>query len=529
MKRWNGWGEVDVDKQVPPSAQTLLNEWVGAPGPSVTMSLESLCEKVPESRIPNHPLIRKDAETRVKHARGQSLPDWIALRYGTLDHFPDGVAFPTSEAEVRDLMQFAQANGAKLIPYGGGTSVVGHINPTGDAPVLTLSLARLNGLLHLDEISELATFGAGILGPDLEAALRAKGYTLGHFPQSFEYSTLGGWVVTRSSGQQSLGFGRIEDLFAGGRVLMPQDQLDMPPLPASSAGPDLRQLVLGSEGRMGVLTEATVRVTKLPEIERFHAVFFPNWQAASDAVRTIVQQKLPLSMMRLSNPLETETNLVLAGKDKQVARLKQFLRLRKVREGACMLLLGFSGQRTIAKSARNRALQICKRRHGVHVFRPLGDAWRKNRFKAPYLRNHLWDLGYAVDTLETCTTWEKTDETLERIETALRTALEPWQAKVHVFTHLSHFYGSGCSIYTTYVFSLGKDAEDTLARWRALKGAASREITTCGATISHQHGVGADHAPYLAAEKTLAGMDLLRQVVKHCDPDGLMNPGKLLV
>ncbi|MCZ7669624.1 MAG: FAD-binding oxidoreductase [Chloroflexi bacterium] len=217
---------------------------------------------------------------RLRHARGQSLPDWVALRRGRIPAFPDGVAFPTLDVEVRDAIRYAQEVGAKLIPYGGGTSVVGHINPqAGDAPVLTINMQRLNNLRHFDATSQLATFGAGVSGPDVEAQLRARGFTLGHYPQSFGLSTLGGWVVTRSSGQQSLGYGRIEDLFAGGVMETPSGRWELLAHPASAAGPDLRHLVLGSEGRLGILTEATVRATPLPEEEAFHGLFFRtlNW------------------------------------------------------------------------------------------------------------------------------------------------------------------------------------------------------------------------------------------------------------
>ena len=196
------------------------------------------------------------------------------MRSGEFGQFPDAVAFPSSGEEVRQLLQFASAVNALVIPYGGGTSVVGHINPIASArPVLTVDMSRISLLTNLDPVSRIATFGAGVAGPDLEAQLRARGYTLGHFPQSFELSTLGGWIAARSSGQQALHYGRIEQLFAGGTLETPSGSLEIPTIPASSAGLDLLQVVLGSEGRMGILTEAKVRVRPLPEYESFSRCF----------------------------------------------------------------------------------------------------------------------------------------------------------------------------------------------------------------------------------------------------------------
>ena len=313
MRRWNGWGDDTIPYHLPAQASATLDEWVGRGTPPRDAALADVLAAVPPGRLPAHRLVRTESGDRLLHARGQSLPDWVALRSGRIAAFPDGVAYPQNEDEVADLLAYAAATGAHLIPFGGGTSVVGHINAQpGDRPVLTVNLRRMNQLLRFDSVSHLATFGAGVSGPELEAQLRARGFTLGHFPQSFEYSTLGGWVATRSSGQQSLRYGRIESLFAGGTLLSPGGALRLPPFPASAAGPDLRQLVLGSEGRMGILTEATVRVTPLPEHEEFHAVFFPSFAAGLTATRQIVQARLPLSLLRFSTPTETQTTLALS-------------------------------------------------------------------------------------------------------------------------------------------------------------------------------------------------------------------------
>src|SRR5574343_1777253 len=264
-------------------ARAMLDERLGPGHPGQDADRKKLLKRIPASRLPKHKLIRTDPDTRFAMAFGESYGDWIRKRFGAVPPVPDGVAFPQDRSEVRALLDLAQAEGWIVIPFAGGTSVAGHLDcPASERPVLSLNMGRMNTLLALDPASQLATFGAGTPGPVLEEQLRPHGYTLGHFPQSFEYSTVGGWVVTRSSGQQSLRYGRIEQLFAGGHMETPVGPLSIPTLPASSAGPDLREVVMGSEGRFGILTEATVRVTPLPGHESFHAIFLPNWDAAED-------------------------------------------------------------------------------------------------------------------------------------------------------------------------------------------------------------------------------------------------------
>jgi alkyldihydroxyacetonephosphate synthase len=439
------------------------------------------------------------------------------------------VAYPEDNSQITGLLHYASHAGAHVIPYGGGTSVVGHINPMpGDQPVLTIDLSRMNRLLRFDEKSLLATFGAGVCGPDLEAQARARGCTLGHFPQSFEYSTLGGWIATRSSGQQSLRYGRIEKLFAGGELVTPAGVLDLPPFPASAAGPDLRDLVLGSEGRLGIITSATVRLSRLPEREEFHAVFFPDFKHGQIAVRQMLQAGLSLAMLRLSTAMETTTTLALAGHEALIGGLEKLLALRGLGTDKCMLIVGFSGSEAVLSAVRREALDLAGKQGGVHVGRTFGSQWHKNRFHTPYLRNTLWTRGYAVDTLETAVDWTAVPVMLAAIESALRGALAGSGEMVHVFTHLSHLYPYGSSIYTTYLFRLAPDPQITLQRWHLLKRAASAAIVEHGGTISHQHGVGLDHRLYLPAEKGALGIRALRQAVQVFDPQGIMNPGKLL-
>jgi alkyldihydroxyacetonephosphate synthase len=528
MRRWNGWGEESDVSPLSDDARTFLRERVGPASAPRDASFDETLRAVPVSRLRAEDCLSIDPALRLQHARGQSFPDWLALRSGRIGPVADAVALPSTQEQAAEALAAARRLGAVVVPYGGGTSVVGHLNvPAGDRPVVNISLERMNRLQALDEASFLATFGAGTPGPQIEAQLRDRGFLLGHFPQSYQYSTVGGWVVTRSSGQQSLRYGRIENLFAAGRLLTPRGALAIGGFPASSAGPDLREAVMGSEGRLGLLTEATMRVRRLPECEDFHAVFFPHWDAAIAAVQALVQADVPLSMLRLSNEIETETQLRLAGHPELMRWLQRYLGMRGVASGQCMLMLGVTGSLLETRRMRRDALTIAKRYRGVHVGKAIGQGWAKNRFRGPLLRNSLWQIGYAADTVETAVNWPQVTPLMRAIEQAAHDTLAKEQERVHAFTHLSHVYRQGCSIYSTFVFRSSGDPDGDLERWRRLKSCLSETIVAHGGTISHQHGVGVDHAPYLSAEKSALGMDLIRAMAREFDPEGMMNPGKL--
>lgn len=531
MKRWNGWGDDEnaLDYELSATALRFLEELIGKAAPLPNASLEQVLASVPDSRLPPHALYSLDAEDRLRHARGQSLPDWLALRSGEFGVFPDAVAFPGSSEEVQALLQHAASQEIDVIPYGGGTSVVGHINPEDNGrPVLTIDMTGMNTLLQLDKESQIATFGAGTAGPAVESQLADRGYTLGHYPQSWELSTIGGWVASRSSGQQSLRYGRIEQMFAGGRVETLQGTLDIPTFPASSAGPDLREFFLGTEGRMGIITEVKARVTPLPEKESFHVLFFPSWEAGLAAVREIVQRKIQLSMLRLSNSIETFTQLKLAGSEQVIGLLEKFLKLRGAGEGKVMFTFGVTGTAAQYQSSLKQTRQIAGKHGGVGAGSALGKKWEHSRFRSPYLRHGLWDSGYAVDTMETAIDWTRVPEAVEGIQSSIAASLSAEGESVHAFTHLSHVYSQGSSIYCTYIFRCGANYEETYARWQKLKAAGAEAIVRYGGTISHQHGVGKDHAKYLPAEKGELGIAAIQGLVDVFDPEQKMNPGKLL-
>ncbi len=528
-RRWNGWGEEGVEYPLSQEAVQYLREALGEGHPRPDAPLAHVLRSLPPSRLWDNPWVTTEALDRLLHARGQSLADWVALRSGRLEAVPDGVAYPSSEAELRTLFEFALETEVRLIPYGGGTSVVGHINPPpGELPVLTVDMRRMDQLLDLDRTSMLATFGAGARGPQIESSLRARGFTLGHFPQSFEYSTLGGWIATRSSGQQSYYYGRMEDLFAGGHLETPAGPLDLQPYPASAAGPDLRQLVLGSEGRLGLITRAVVRLRPLPEKEAFYGALFRHWEQGLQAVRAVAQARVPLSMLRLSDPLETEVSLMLAGLGRWRRLAEPALEMLGYSKGRCLLIFAATGSAQGVARARAQATAIFRRHGALPALATLGEAWRRNRFRGPYLRNTLWELGYAVDTLETAVPWSKVQPLAEALRAGLNRALRSVGERGLITLHLSHIYPTGASLYLTAIFRRGRDPAETLDRWQRLKGTANRVILQHGGTISHQHGVGMDHLLAMEQEKGPLGLALLEGALAALDPRRIMNPGKLL-
>ncbi len=529
MKRIQGWGNPQTDYPVPDPAKAYLEKVVGKPIEIKNATIEALLKKVPKADLPEHPLIITDPEARLRHARGQSLNDWIDMYDGLVDTFPDAVAYPESREQVRELIEFAMKHNLNLIPYGGGSSVVGHLTPpNAGPPTLSINLSRMSQLINLNEENFEATFGAGASGPQIEDSLIARGYTLGHFPQSWEYSTLGGWIVTRSVGQQSYHYGRIEPLFVCGHLESPAGPLETLRVPKSAAGPDLRHLILGSEARMGILTEATMRIRRLPEEEHFYAAFFPNFEIGVAAIRKIAQAQLPLSMVRLSDPLETETTFQLSGEEKLVNLAKKGLQLFGQGEERCMLIFGLTGDPAINRLGNQQLAHIVRKHQGMMVRFYLGEAWIEKRFLTPYLRNTLWDLGYALDTLETALPWDTLQEGRKAILTAIRHGLEEENETVLVFSHVSHVYTNGGSMYITYLYRRSQDPLETLQRWQKIKGAASQKIVEVGGTISHQHGVGLDHKPYLPIEKGELGMEIIEHLLQKLDPKGIMNQGKLV-
>ena len=533
--RWNGWGNVSINKKVSLHGAKLIKSHIGKTKKLSSISLQKVLKTVPKSRLPAAMIeldtVSVDNEVRLRHARGQSFPDWIAMHGGDFEVFPDGVAHPQSTNDVETLLKLASEYDLIVIPFGGGTSVAGHINPQkGSRPVLTIAMSRMDQLIDLDIESQIATFGAGTQGPAVEAQLNAHGYCLGHYPQSWELSTLGGWIAARSSGQQSLGYGRIEQMFAGGTLVTPLGVLNIADIPASAAGPDLREMMMGTEGRAGIFTEVKMRVQSQPEEELFKVVFLPNWEAGKEVLRQAVQKNIRLSMLRLSNAVETDTHLHLGTSPSQFLAINTYLKARGLGSQKVMLTYGVTGDKAQNALALTQFKNLLKQHGGISgkLANLMGKIWSHGRFKFPYLRGTLWEKGIMVDTFETATNWHNIDEQMQQMQAAVQTALADEGEAVMAFTHISHVYKQGASLYTTYFFRAAQDHASTLSRWQKIKHAASSSLANGKATISHQHGVGRDHAPYLAAEKGELGIQVTSDMLKSLDPEQRMNPGVMI-
>ncbi len=530
--KWWGWGEEDRTFPLPDPQQfwAFVRSRLGEPG--ISRRIESLAEVIlPPSRLESKALdalraatgaesLTTDSADRAVHSLGKGYCDLVRIRRGEIPHATDAVIYPETEEQVAALLDAAAERGIAVIPFGGGTSVVGGVEPTGAKPTVTLDLRRMNRMLRLDPLAATATLEAGVLGPSLEEQLNAQGFTLGHFPQSFEYSSLGGWIATRSAGQNSTLYGKIEDRVESLRMAFPGGTIATPAVPAAAAGPDLNQVIAGSEGVLGVITQATVRLAALPRRFDYRGYLFPAFEAGVEAAREVMQSGLRPAVLRLSDEAETGVNLAVSPPG-PLASL--YLALRRIRlEGAALLIVGFEGAEDQVHSDWRRAQRIFRRHQGSSLTRSPGRAWKRSRFEAPYLRDLLLDHAIMVDTLETATTWDRYLALHSSVRDAIAKAMH---GRGLVMAHLSHAYSDGASLYYTFLARQAEGRE--LEQWQQVKVAATDAIIGAGGALSHHHGIGSDHRPWMPQYLGAAGVRTLAALKQAFDPQGIMNPGKL--
>ena len=442
--------------------------------------------------------------------RGKSYLDLLAQRAGACEDAPDAVVAPADHEQVLAVLQVCAEAGVAVVPFGGGTSVVGGLEPLRGPfeALVSLDLGRMDRVLAVDARSLTAVLEPGLRLPEADRALGAHGLTLGHVPQSYEWASVGGCVATRSSGQASTGRGRIDDNLVAVRCATPLGELSTRDAPASAAGPALRQLVAGSEGVLGVITAVTLRVHPQPEASRYEGWLVPGFEAGCEALRALEQAGAAPDVVRLSDEDETRHTLAFARR-----RRRRPPRGRRSLPDDLRLGGRGAGHRPPSRRGGARAAGAGAR---YATQRP-GQLWARSRFAGPHLRDHLLDRGVMVETLETATSWSR----LGALHAAVRAALPG----MHVGCHVSHLYPTGASLYFT-VFA--RRSADPAAQWRAAKAAATDAIVAAGGTITHHHAVGRDHAPWMAAEAGELGVGVLRALKDRCDPAGIMNPGKLL-
>ncbi|GGQ55850.1 FAD-binding oxidoreductase [Couchioplanes azureus] len=493
------WGDPADAVTLPSSVRDLLTAALGVTGPRPAAEPAL----APPAPLPDFPGLDVTTEARLRHGAGMSTEDLLTARTGELPDAPDGVARPATHDEVLEVLRIAAEHRVAVVPHGGRTSVVGGLRAVreGYTGVVALDLSRLDRLVRLDRTSRTATFEAGVPAPRAEEMLNAEGFTLGHFPQSFQYATIGGFAATRSSGQASAGFGRFDQMVVGLRAATGAGTLDLGRAPQSAAGPDLRQLLLGSEGAFGVVTEVTVRVRPLRELH-YTGWSFPSFEAGMRAVRALAQDGPLPAVLRLSDEAETMINAATGASDAG---------------GGCLAIVGcFAGTDPSERLAEYG---------GEPLGEAPGKAWEAGRFRAPYLRDALLDAGALAETLETATFWDRLPETYAAVRDALVGALGDGGTPPIVMCHISHVYETGASLYYTVVAA---QAEDPVAQWRSAKKAAGDAISASGATITHHHGVGRDHRSWYATEIGPVGVSVLRAVKQATDPHNVLNPGILL-
>jgi alkyldihydroxyacetonephosphate synthase len=546
---WNGWGWAAHKDEVAgnEAAWTWLANEVGMPSLLATpaRALDDIAlapsrldaaERAHFAKVLGEDRVRDDHFERAFHARGRSYHDLLHLRAGNLTTAPDAVLYPRGTEEVLSVLSFASENNIAVIPYGGGTSVVGSV--TADAggfkSVVSLDMSGMDRLITVDPISRTATAEAGIYGPALDKALRAQNFVLGHYPQSFEFSTLGGWVAHRGAGQQSSRYGRAHDWLVAAKLVTPRGLLTTEDFPGSSAGPRLTDLLLGSEGTFGIITEATFHIQPAPAASLYTGFLFRDFASGTAAIRQAVQEDLPVAMLRLSDAEETRFYRAYGsvGKRKGIGGhiADAYLKYRKFGDSAAAMVAGFEGDNATIEQSHRRFAEIAKRLGALAIGKSTGKRWYEGRFHGPYLREPMMDRGLGVDTLETATSWPKIDALYAAVKKALedtiqQTAPRPG-ARGIVACHISHSYPDGASLYFTYIFPRALDGD--VAQWLAIKRAATDAIVAQGATISHHHGVGEDHLPWMKQEKGELGVEVLRAIKTTLDPKGILNPGKLI-
>ena len=543
--KWWGWGEHDVaftheDKpELAPFLRKHLDlDVTGAA--ERPLRFEQL--DVPEPNLPDAlraalPDVSTDALDRVVHGRGKSLRDLVRQRRGELGRLPDAVVRPADEDEVEAVLRAVLDADAILIPFGGGTSISGSLEAPGDEtrPVISVDLCRLDRVLDVDPVSRLARVQAGVLGPSAERQLAERGWTLGHFPDSFTHSTLGGWIATRSSGMQSDRYGDIAELTRAVRVVTPHGRLVTRPVPATSTGPSVREMVLGSEGRLGVITEATVHVRRVPAERVILGYLFPDWDEGLAAMRDIAASEAAPSVTRVSDAYETAFSFATRKQPTAMDRVKSaalqtYLKRRKGIDPSamCLSFIGYEGTEKHVAAQRKLVGSIVSRHGGLCIGSSPGELYDQKKFDTPYIRDFLLDRGTLADVSETAAPWSALKPVYDAVTLAARDAFSGLGARGYIMCHLSHSYHAGACLYFTFAFVPGERGGEPLDQYARVKGAIQQAFVDNGATLSHHHAVGTEHAEWLAQDISEPGAALLRGLFEGADPGRNLNPGKIV-
>ena len=548
--KWWGWGDegvsfthhgkpalgpflernlaIDVDR---PAVRHVSFEELDIPEPSLPDELRDALERAAGAeRVSIDPL------DRVVHARGKSLRDLVRHRGGDVGRVPDAVVRPADEAGVAAVLRAGMDADAVLIPFGGGTNISGSLEaPPGETrSVISVDLSALDRVLSIDEESRLARVQAGVLGPHLEEQLNARGWTLGHFPDSFTHSTLGGWVATRSSGMQSDRYGDVAELTRAMRVATPSGMLVTRPVPSTSTGPSVREMVLGSEGRLGIITEATVHVHRLPDERTILGYLFPSWTEGLAAMREIAADEASPSVTRVSDSYETAFSFSTRTGNSILDRVKSkalttYLERRKGydREQMCLAFIGYEGTKAHVATQRKLVGRIVGRRGGVCIGTGPGALYDQKKFDTPYIRDYLLDRGALADVSETSAPWSVLPELYDNVMAAARGAFSELAVPAYIMCHLSHSYHAGACLYFTFAITPSARAEP-IEQYDLVKSAIQQSFIDSGATLSHHHAVGTEHSRWLEEDISAPGVEMVKALFEGIDPNANLNPGKIV-
>jgi alkyldihydroxyacetonephosphate synthase len=543
--RWNGWGAYQEDfyaKNLMVKILDFLRNEIGVSKDTLTTSITIDSVNLPSSKFSPRDItsfkqiVGKDCfnssrNDRIFHSVGRSYYDIIRLNFNLVKDFVDGVVYPTTDKQIEKILDYCSKNSIAVIPFGGGSSVVGGIEATkskGQTKILSLDLLKFNQLIAINNSNKTATFQSGIYGPKLEQILNKEGFTLGHFPQSFVYSTLGGWVAARSAGQQSNRYGKIEEMMVCCSMRTPEGIIKTGDYPASSTGPNWNHIIAGSEGLLGVITDVTVKIHELPEKRYYTGILFPSFHKGKECIREINQNGLSTAMLRLSDEEEARLfgTLGTLGSKGIFHAIKNWiqnivLNLYGLKDKKAVLILGLEGCPDDIEMNLERILEIARKHNGFVAGEKIGLNWMKNRFNMPFLRNHLVEHGFGVDTMETSAPYDQ----LESIREDFHKRIKALFKNAKSLCHISHSYENGACLYFTVIFQM--DSKKPVEQWIKLKKTASQVFFDHGASASHHHGIGMDHKEWYLKEFGKLATQSLTSLKATLDKKGIMNPKKV--
>ncbi len=469
-------------------------------------------------------------EDRLRYTFGKSYYD--VIKFITNQNFfsPDFVLFPETTEEISGILKQAVKNKIKIVTFAGGSNVVGAFDMDASSPMCVLNVQRLNKLVEIDNLSHTAEFEAGIFGPELEKILNDKNFTLGHFPQSFEFSTLGGWLALRSAGQESGLYGKIEDIVLQMKIITPSGIIEDIGFPRHACGPDFQHLFLGSEGTLGIIAQAKLRIHKKPEKYFWKIALFRNFENGSEALREIIQSGIHPAIARLSDAAETQVSSLIGHTEKGLMQkliqsaMKSWLKSKGYTE-PCVLMMRFAVRNESDYTAAKAAVQISEKYGAQKMPSSLAANWENSRFSLPYLRDTLVEHRVLIDTFETVTTWKNLTPIYHHIKNALKSNSDYFDKGGILLCHISHVYETGASLYFTLIAPQEKGKE--IQQWQSLKKIVSDAIIKNGGAISHHHGIGKDHQNWYLQQINPETKKLLQAIKNHLDPENILNPGKL--